>query len=267
MDQSKSLSKVAMLSAAVANEYRIRMKISPTTHESISKLFRGFKLCHSQNRCPVLPITDDIICSLLEYLYQPCHGRDGLKASLVTWRTIWRVVLEFHTLGRFSDIINLKREHVKFVHKPSLHLKVSFQGGKNDLYSEGSERIVAADDHDPTYCPVKLTQNYFVFLGNGYTGYLVPSSSPKFLPDPNKQIPYNGALEDLRNLFSSLGIEGRYGEHSGKRGGSTQAIENGMAFSDLKRLGGWRSDAMPAKYVDQSVSNRIKISKLLQKKH
>lgn len=217
-------------------------------------------------RCPVLPITDDIIRCLLNHLYQPGHGLDGLKASLVTWRTIWRVVLEYHTLGHFSDIVGLKREQVKFVHQPSLHLRVSFKGGKNDLYSEGSERIVATDDHSPTYCPVRLTQNYFIFLGSNYKGFLVPASSPKFLPDPNKQVPYNSALEDLRNIRSTLGIEGRFGEHSGKRGASTQAIENGMPFSDLKRLGGWRSDAMPAKYVDQSISTRINISKLLQKK-
>ena len=39
MDESKSLSKVVMLSAAIANEHRIRMKKSPTVHESISLLF------------------------------------------------------------------------------------------------------------------------------------------------------------------------------------------------------------------------------------
>ena len=265
MEQSQSLSKVSMLSAAIANEHRIRMQPSPTNHESISKLFRGFKLCHTKARNPVSPITDDILRQILDYLYQPNHGRDGLKATLVIWRTVWRVVLEYHTLGRFSDVVSLKREQVSFVHQPSLHLKVSFHDGKNDLYSEGSERIVAADDQNPRYCPVRLTQNYFEFLGSGYNGFLVPASNPKFLADPNKHVPYNGALEDLRNILSVLGVQGRFGEHSGKRGASTQAVENGMPLSDLQRLGGWRSDAMPAKYADKSVSNRIKISKLLQK--
>ena len=242
------------------------MKTSPTNHESISKLFRGFRLLHSQPRNPVLPLTDDIIRQLLDFLYQPEHGRDGLRASLVTWRTIWRLVIEYHTLGRFSDVANLKRGQVKFVENPSMHLKITFEGGKNDLYSEGSVRVVAAYDQEVKYCPVRLTQNYFIFLGSGYTGYLVPSSSPKFLPNPNKPVPYNGALEDLRQIFKTLGIEGRYGEHSGKRGGSTQAVENGMSFPELKRLGGWRSDSVPAKYVDQSVNSRLKISRLLQKK-
>lgn len=266
MNQSKSLAKVSMLSAAISNEYRIRLKKSPTTHESISKLFRGFKLLHPPSRNPVLPLTDDVIRRLLDHLYQPSHGRDGLKASLVTWRTVWRLVMEYHTLGRFSDVANLKRGQVVFIQVPSLHLKVNFLGGKTDLYSDGSVRIVAADESNPEYCPVNLTRNYFVFLGVGYNGYLVPASSPKFLPNPNKPVPYSGALDDLRNLFTNLGIDGRYGEHSGKRGGSTQAAENGMSFPDLKRLGGWKSDSMPSKYVDQSVSTRIRISKLLQKK-
>jgi hypothetical protein len=266
MSESGSISKVSMLSAAIANEHRIRMKISPTTHESISKLFRGFHLCHSKTRNPVLPITDDILRRLMNHLYQPAHGRDGLKASLVTWRTVWRIVIEYHTLGRFSDVATLQRSQVKFIETPALHLKILFKDGKNDLYNEGSERVVAADTRDPTYCPVQLTKNYFQFLGSSYTGYLVPASTPKFLPDPLKSVPYNGALEDLRSVFSLLGIQGRYGEHSGKRGATTAAAENGMSFPELKRLGGWRSDSVPPKYIDQSVETRLKLSNMLKKK-
>jgi len=132
MSESGSISKVSMLSAAIANEHRIRMKISPTTHESISKLFRGFHLCHSKTRNPVLPITDDILRRLMNHLYQPAHGRDGLKASLVTWRTVWRIVIEYHTLGRFSDVATLQRSQVKFIETPALHLKILFKDGKND---------------------------------------------------------------------------------------------------------------------------------------
>ena len=76
----------------------------------------------------------------------PAHGRNGLTAGLVLWRTVWRVVLEFYTLGRFSDIIKLQRSDVIFESNPSVHLVITFQGGKNDLYSEGGQRIVAAFD-------------------------------------------------------------------------------------------------------------------------
>jgi hypothetical protein len=267
MDQCKSLSAVTMLSAAIANEHRIHLKPSPTNHECISKLFKGFKLSSQKIHHPVMPLTDEIIREMIDKVYHPANGRDGLKASLVLWRTVWRVVMEFHALGRSSDIVKLCRNDVRFGNVPSPHLRVLFKGGKNDQYSEGSERVVAAFIDEERYCPVNLTRNYFQFLGSGFSGYLVPASRPNFLPDPSKSVPYNGALEDLRRLLDDLGHDGKlFGEHSGKRGGSTQAAENGMDMETLKRLGGWRSTAMPSKYVDLAINSRIQLSRRMQQR-
>ena len=265
MDESKSLSKVVMLSAAIANEHRIRMKKSPTVHESISLLFRGFRLTHSKIREPMLPFSEDILHKMIDRVYLPAHGRNGLTAGLVLWRTVWRVVMEFYTLGRFSDIIKLQRSDVIFESSPSAHLVITFQGGKNDLYSEGGQRIVAAFDPPTRYCPVEFTKSYFQYLGCQHTGFLVPSCDPFFKPAPAKPVPYNAALTDLRNLLDSLGYPSKdYGEHSGKRGGASTAADNGMNKDDLQRLGGWRSDVMPSKYTDLSTNSRLKLSKFLQ---
>jgi hypothetical protein len=154
---------------------------------------------------------------------------------------------------------------VTFAEKPSLHLKLLFKGGKNDFYSEGADRIVASNTYEPRYCPVKFTQNYFEYLGHRFDGFLVPSCLPDSKPDPCKSVPYNGALDDLRHLLNDLGHDGqRYGEHSGKRGGATTAVESGMDMDTLKRLGRWRSPAVPAKYVDLGTGTRIEMSKMLQ---
>ena len=59
---------------------------------------------------------------------------------------------------------------VIFADSPSRHLRIMFKNGKNDYYSEGAERIVAANLEEPTYCPVNFTQNYFMFLGGSYNG-------------------------------------------------------------------------------------------------
>ena len=173
--------------------------------------------------------------------------------------------MEFYTLGRFSDIIKLQRSDVIFESNPSVHLVITFQGGKNDLYSEGGQRIVAAFDPPTRYCPVEFTKSYFQYLGCQHTGFLVPSCDPFFKPAPAKPVPYNAALTDLRNLLDSLGYPSKdYGEHSGKRGGASTAADNGMNKDDLQRLGGWRSDVMPSKYTDLSTNNRLKLSKYLQ---
>lgn len=58
MIQSGSYAKVEMLRAAIAHEYRIRMLSSPTTHDTISVLFRGFKNAHPHERQARLPITE-----------------------------------------------------------------------------------------------------------------------------------------------------------------------------------------------------------------
>jgi hypothetical protein len=138
MLEDGSYSKVVMLSAAIANVYRLRMLPSPTTHEVISNLFRGFRNEHPQTRTAKQPITDDILCKFYLHLYQSKHGRDGMRASVVLWRTVWRIALEYHTLGRFSDIVKLKRSDVVYETVPTPHLNILFKGGKNDQYSEGS---------------------------------------------------------------------------------------------------------------------------------
>jgi hypothetical protein len=191
------------------------------------------------------------------HLYRPVNGRDGLCASLVLWRTVWRVSIEYHTLCRFSDIVKLQRKHVIYKSSPSPHLQILFQGGKNDQYSEGSKRIVASNINEEI-CPVKLTLNYFQFLGPSYSGCLVFLCTAKNVPNPVKPVPYSSVLSDLKKLLQSFGCDPKlYGEHSGKRGGATE--------SQLKRLGGWRSDVMPSKYVDLSLPSRISMSQLLQK--
>lgn len=83
MKSSGSYAKVSMLSAAIANEYRRHLLPSPTTHECISQLFRGFRKTNQHSRRPVLPLTEDILRQMVDLVFHPRHGRDGLKASLV----------------------------------------------------------------------------------------------------------------------------------------------------------------------------------------
>ena len=261
-----SLAKVSMLSAAIANEHRINLKKSPTTHESISQLFRSFRLCPHKIRDPVLPLTDDIIRKMIRFLYQAGHGHEAINASTVLWRTVWRLVMEYHTLGRWDDISRLRRSDLSFEEIPSKHLQVMFKNGKTDMFSEGGTRIVAADTTEPLFCPVQLTHFYLKFLGSSHAGFLVPACNPKGQPDQNKAASYSSCLEDMRGLLKNLGFEGRYGEHSGRRGGASQAADNGMPAATLKRLGGWKSDDIPQKYVDLTIRSRIEMSKMLQKR-
>lgn len=96
--------------------------------------------------------------------------------------------------------------------------------------------------------PDKLTLNYIQFLVPSYNCYLVPSCTPKNVPNRVKALPYSGALSDLKKLMESLVYDGKlYGEHSRKRGRASATAAHRATNKQLKRLGGRRSDAMPAK--------------------
>ena len=127
MKSSGSLSKVTMLSAAVANEHRRNLKDSPTDHRCIGDLLRSFKSSVDLTRQPVLPITEGILQQMIDKVYHPSHGRDGQKASTVLWRTVWRITMEFHTLGRYSDIIKLKRQGTFSIFVTQLTLFLVYQ--------------------------------------------------------------------------------------------------------------------------------------------
>ena len=264
MFETESLSSVGMLRAAIANKHRMAGLPSPTEDPRVSNLFQAFNRMYGCPRNPVDPITYPMIKLLMNHLKS--QGFEGRKASLVTWRTVWSIVINFFTLGRFSDLENVTRNSIIFCNIPLPHMKISFVGVKNDIYSEGGEKLVASNLADPQYCPVLLTQQYLRFLGASYFGKMVPTCSPKNpnLPLPGTNATYTNCLKDLRELFSTLGIKGRFGEHSAKRGGASHAANLGMSLGDLQRLGGWKSPAVPSKYVDLSVSKRIEISTVLQ---
>jgi len=224
----------------------------------------------SAPRSPKLPLTKAMIHQFLDHLYQPTFGIDGQQAPLTLWRTIWRITIEYFTLGQFSDVISLTTASLQFRSDPSPHLLIQFANGKNDLFHEGSERVVPSSAETPKYCPVCLTRLYLLRLGNDYSGYLIPRCSPRSgsmkptLPNPAQPLSYCTALEDFRNLLSSLGYDPMsYGEHSGKRGGASEAASAGLSLPDLQRLGGWRSQTMPAKYTDVPVAKRIRLASSL----
>jgi hypothetical protein len=270
--ETQSVSAVERLSAAISFEHRKHFLPSPTLHATCLLLMRAVRKRYGGERHAKEPLTSDLLCRVIDQLFQLKHGRNGLQAPLVLWRTVWRISMEYHTLGRFSDIVNLKTSSITIKEGPTPYMIVRFKGGKTDIFSEGCERIVSSNPTHPIYCPVRLTRLYFYRLGEGFSGYLVPrllGGSVKLaqLPDPNRQLSYTTALEDLRALLSSLGLDARlFGEHSGKRGGATSAAAAGMDQPTLQRLGGWKSSQMAAKYTDLNLETRLKMSSLLQKK-
>jgi len=137
------------------------------------------------------------------------------------------------------------------------------------VYSEGAQRLISSNLTETKYCPVELTANYLKYLGPKHNGFLLAACAPGYVnkANPLKPVIYTNALEDFRELLTQLGFDSaNFGLHSGKRGGATEAADNGMNKDDLQRFGNWKSDSVPMKYVDLSVPKRLEMSKMLQVK-
>ena len=83
------------------------------------------------------------------------------------------------------------------------------------------------------------------------------------IPVPTSVIGYSSCLEESKALMAKLQISGRFGEHSGRRGGATAAAANGATVDEVQSLGDWKSADCANKYVEKSANCKEKISKLL----
>ncbi len=270
--KTRSVSTVESLASAIAFEHRKHFLPSPTMHETFRLLIRSIKKNFSGDRKTAEPISRQLMDDLIDYLFQECHGDRASLAPLSIWRTVWRVLMEYHTLARFSDVAPLKTSDLHFFKMPKLHLKVTFRGGKTDIFKEGSERILSSNPVNPKYCPVQITQLYLEFLGRDYSGTLLPrclggARQGRRYPDPACTLSRTTAVEDFRDILTKLGYNAAlYSEHSGRRGGATTAANLGMPADDLQRLGGWRSRQTAAKYADLNINKRLSMSDFLNKK-
>ena len=71
-----------------------------------------------------------------------------------------------------------------------------------------------------------------------------------------KVLTYNSALSDFKKLFKFFDLDPTgFGEHSGRRGGTTAAVAAGAQI-ELMLQGRWRSESMPPLYTDDAVKLR-----------
>ena len=114
-------------------------------------------------------------------------------------------------------------------------------------------------------CPVSLTLLYFKRF-NLTSGFLLPSLKGQ-VPDSSKPLAYVTALKDLRRCLALVNIDpSGFGEHSGRRSGTTAAATSGASIDELMLQGRWRSTDMPHLYTDNASKMRrefaIRLSKI-----
>lgn len=266
---SQSVSMVDKLYCAIAHEHKKQFLPSPTEHPTIRLLMRSIRRHLSRPRQPVAPLGPDHLLKINTHLHQL-----GPSASLETWRTIWRANIQYYSACRFSEINGLTHSELKIHTQPLPHLTLHIKKSKTDQNGEGFIKHVYPVTSQPLLCPLRLTKLYLARLkchlppGKNYEGFLQPrirfdKQKQIQIPLPSYNIGYSSCLDETRQLMQHLNIEGRFGEHSGRRGAATQIALNGGSVLDIQNAGNWKSSSNAQKYVDSSCRQKSDLARLL----
>ena len=182
------------------------------------------------------------------------------KISFPRLRTIWRVFIEFFGLLRFNEVAVLTFNDIIWTDKG---MDIIIPRSKTDQHGKGAW-VSISHNKDPKICPVKLTHLYLRRL-NYTSGFLMPAMSGH-KPDPTSPLRYNTALSDFKSLLKAIDVDpSGYGEHSGRRGGTTAAASNGASILELMLQGRWSTEEMPRLYTDNAKKVRREFAAILTK--
>ena len=82
--------------------------------------------------------------------------------------------------------------------------------------------------------------------------------------DSSTPLLYSTALRDFKSVFRLINIDPKgYGEHSGRRGGTTAAAAKVSTIDELMIQGCWHSNSMPRLYTDNALKCKRKFAKRL----
>lgn len=187
------------------------------------------------------------------------------SSDLLVLRDLCFITLCFAGFFRCSELLSLKANNLKFF---DTHLEILLDKSKCDQYREGESVLIARGL--TCACPVAATKKYFV-------GAAIEINSSVFIfrkmrrnkgicklldGDP---ISYTTLKKSVVNRLKcvNMNMDLNLGLHSLRAGGATQAVNAGVNDRCWKRHGRWATDSAKDRYVQDSLKNRLMVSKSL----
>ena len=243
----RAYSTLPSILSAISHFHSCSYLPSPTS----SRALEGAKRLFGSPSVPCKIITKHILQSLISLTFSP-------SLTFVLFRTVWRTVIEFYGLLRFSKVSQLTFADISWT---DIGFDIFIAKSKTDQTRKGNW-VSDASQSGSSWCPVALTRWYLSFL-NYTSGFIMPSTKGSS-PDPSSPFKYNTALRNLRSALTLIGVDpAGYGEHSGRRGGTTAAASKGASVTELMVQGRWRTESMPRLYTDNALKCKRKFTKQL----
>jgi len=166
-----------------------------------------------------------LVVDPLSVSIQPCgKKRLILDSNLKDIRIAALCSLAFAGFFRYIELCNIAPNHIEF---HSQYIKIFVPRSKTDVYREGNYVYISA--WGSQYCPVGVLRKYMNLAG---------------IHDNND-----------------------YGLHSLRSGGITSVVSdscNSVSERLLKVHGRWKTDAAKDMYVEESLDNRLQVTKFLR---
>lgn len=175
------------------------------------------------------------------------------------------IMLAFFGFLRFNELINIKRSDITFA---GSHMKVYIRRSKTDQLRQGDAVLISVLNNG--YCPVSLLNIYLIMakisevsdcyifrriIGTGKDAQLISRNIP---------MTYSRTREIVLKKFQSIGlITAKFGLHSLRAGGATEAARHGIPDRLFQRHGRWSSELCKNMYVKDDIAAMLSVSKNL----
>ena len=225
---------------------------NPMENKFLQNLVEGAKREHAKPVSKKAPVTSEVVEEFC-IKYQGCD-------ALVVRRDISMALLMFAGFLRY-EIAHLKIQDVAIL---DTHVKLIIRKSKTDHYRKGNELVIYRSNK--ITCPALNLEKYMKVTLDHSTNYLFrPVTHTRVgdkLVDHNKPLSQTRARESLIGRLQFMG-DATISLHSFRSGGATKADNAHVSDRCWKHHGRWKSDTAKDGYVEDSLTNRLQVSRAL----
>ena len=253
-DNLKSVSAAEAAVNALAWVHGLAGLHSPTSNPIVQETLKGLKRIWSRPVQKRKPMPVEILADMVkDFLVNP---------TLTNMRITTFSLLAFAGFMRFDEAIRVRACEVEVT---PIMAKIAIPSSKTDPYRQGNEVLISRTQS--LTCPVSMLEKYmarieinssselFLFRGIVQTKEgerLRPSGSLSY---STVRVLFRKKLEDLGHSLTGFGL------HSFRAGGASAAARAGVPDRLFKQHGRWKSDKAKDGYVEDSVENRLSVTK------
>ena len=221
------------------------------------RMLEGAKRVAAERR-PTVKKAREVTLELLKGLVSNCDEKaDHGKVDIYELRTVFKLVIIYFTLCRFSDYQKLQARHFS---RKGDDMLIVFPTAKNDQMHRGQVTVVKGNGSE--FCPVKLAELYFHQLqlrmgeenqDKRYVYCRIRKVAGRWTAATGQAASASKARESLQVLLKKAGCETKgVTAKSFKMLGVTKMMEAGMTAEEVAIHGRWRSKDMPLRYKHNS---------------